>query len=247
MVERINLILKAKNISARQFAEEIGIQPSNMSHILSGRNNPSLEFVMKVMRRWPEININWLMFGKGEMFADSSRSYMPTVEKHSAPTPKSEDLNPVPVNPPVEQSVVRPPNAEPDLFSQPVVESKTVSHEAAHQSVAYTFDAETEENDRKAVPTPVASSVPSATLETITPPHANPPAPSVPSSDANAVPDRQSPGASPLPATEPQRNENGLKDPPQLVCPVQSNVVQRRAVKVIILYDDRTFCEYQPE
>lgn len=69
MVERINLLLQAKNITARQFAEEIGIQPSGMSHILSGRNNPSLDFVMKVMKRWPEVNINWLMFDKGEMFA----------------------------------------------------------------------------------------------------------------------------------------------------------------------------------
>ena len=71
MVERINILLKAKNVSARQFAEEIGIQPSGMSHILSGRNNPSLEFVMKVMKRWPEVNINWLMFGKGEMYVAS--------------------------------------------------------------------------------------------------------------------------------------------------------------------------------
>ena len=62
-------LLKAKNITARQFAEEIGIQPSGMSHILSGRNNPSLDFVMKVVRRWPEVNISWLMFGKGEMYA----------------------------------------------------------------------------------------------------------------------------------------------------------------------------------
>lgn len=68
MVNRINLLLQAKNITARQFAEEIGIQPSGMSHILSGRNNPSLDFVMKVVRRYPEIDINWLMFGKGEMY-----------------------------------------------------------------------------------------------------------------------------------------------------------------------------------
>ena len=69
MVERINLLLKAKNITARQFAEEIGIQPSGMSHIMSGRNNPSLDFVMKVIKRWPEVNINWLMLGQGEMYA----------------------------------------------------------------------------------------------------------------------------------------------------------------------------------
>ena len=68
MIDRINLILKAKNITAKQFAEEIGVQPSGMSHILSGRNNPSLEFVMKVVRRYPEIDINWLLMGKGEMY-----------------------------------------------------------------------------------------------------------------------------------------------------------------------------------
>ena len=68
MINRINLILRAKNITAKQFAEEIGIQPSGMSHIMSGRNNPSLEFVNKVIRRYPEIDANWLLLGKGEMY-----------------------------------------------------------------------------------------------------------------------------------------------------------------------------------
>lgn len=67
MIDRINLILKAKNITARQFAEEIGIQPSGMSHILGGRNNPSLDFVTKVIRRYPEIDANWLLMGRGSM------------------------------------------------------------------------------------------------------------------------------------------------------------------------------------
>lgn len=70
MINRINLILRAKNITAKQFAEEIGIQPSGMSHILSGRNNPSLDFVSKVIRRYPEIDANWLLMGKGEMYGD---------------------------------------------------------------------------------------------------------------------------------------------------------------------------------
>lgn len=71
MIDRINLILKAKNITARQFAEEIGIQPSGMSHIMSGRNRPSLDFVKKVINRYPEIDIKWLTFGDGEMYAPS--------------------------------------------------------------------------------------------------------------------------------------------------------------------------------
>ena len=70
MINRINLILQAKNITAKQFAEEIGIQPSGMSHILSGRNNPSLEFINKVIRRYPEIDANWLLLGKGQMYGE---------------------------------------------------------------------------------------------------------------------------------------------------------------------------------
>ena len=72
MINRINLILRAKNITARQFAEEIGIQPSGMSHILGGRNNPSLDFAVKVLKRYPEIDANWLLLGKGAMYGNTA-------------------------------------------------------------------------------------------------------------------------------------------------------------------------------
>lgn len=106
MIDRINILLKAKNITARQFAEEIGIQPSGMSHILSGRNNPSLEFIMKVMKRWPEININWLMFGKGELYVGNQES---VVEDTHQETNNIEQI--------VQQT------DDYDLFSQPVMPS----------------------------------------------------------------------------------------------------------------------------
>lgn len=72
MINRINLILRAKNITARQFAEEIGIQPSGMSHILGGRNNPSLDFAVKVLKRYPEIDANWLLLGRGAMYGNTA-------------------------------------------------------------------------------------------------------------------------------------------------------------------------------
>lgn len=87
MINRINLILRAKNITARQFAEEIGIQPSGMSHILGGRNNPSLEFVNKVLRRYPEIDANWLLLGRGEMYRSS---LAPTLSNQTV-VPLAED------------------------------------------------------------------------------------------------------------------------------------------------------------
>ena len=87
MINRINLILRAKNVTARQFAEEIGIQPSGMSHIMGGRNNPSLEFVTKVLRRYPEIDANWLLLGKGEMYTSTT-----PAPASSAVTPHEEEV-----------------------------------------------------------------------------------------------------------------------------------------------------------
>ncbi len=80
MINRINLIMRAKNITAKQFAEEIGIQPSGMSHILGGRNNPSLEFAMKVLRRYPEIDANWLLLGRGAMYGGEAAVQQPSNE-----------------------------------------------------------------------------------------------------------------------------------------------------------------------
>ena len=51
MIDRINMLLKAKNITVSQFSQAIKIQRSGMSHILSGRNKPSLDFVLRVLKR----------------------------------------------------------------------------------------------------------------------------------------------------------------------------------------------------
>lgn len=65
MKDRIAQILKTKNITATQFADELNVQRSGISHILSGRNNPSLDFVMKIKETYPEFNLDWLILGKG--------------------------------------------------------------------------------------------------------------------------------------------------------------------------------------
>jgi transcriptional regulator with XRE-family HTH domain len=67
MVERILLVLKVKNLSPSKFADEIGIQRSSMSHIMSGRNLPSLDLTVKVMNKFPDINPEWLLLGVGQM------------------------------------------------------------------------------------------------------------------------------------------------------------------------------------
>ena len=107
MINRINLILRAKNITARQFAEEIGIQPSGMSHILGGRNNPSLEFVSKVLRRYPEIDANWMLLGRGEMYR-SGVTPTPTAAEPMEPSDPSLFEEEVPMEEPVQETVYQP-------------------------------------------------------------------------------------------------------------------------------------------
>lgn len=65
MKDRIAHIIRAKNLTAAEFALRLGIQPSNISHLLSGRNNPSLDFVKKLKETFPEYNLDWIIFGSG--------------------------------------------------------------------------------------------------------------------------------------------------------------------------------------
>ena len=68
MKDRIRSFLDKENKSSSQYAEEVGVQPSGISHILSGRNKPSLDFVLKMLATYKFINTDWLLFGKGEMY-----------------------------------------------------------------------------------------------------------------------------------------------------------------------------------
>jgi transcriptional regulator with XRE-family HTH domain len=66
--DRILKILNTENLSSAKFADVLGVQRSNISHILSGRNNPGLDFLQKVLLKFPTISSEWLIIGKGEMF-----------------------------------------------------------------------------------------------------------------------------------------------------------------------------------
>lgn len=86
MIKRIELIMQAQNLTSSQFADRIGVQRSGLSHILSGRNNPSLDFVLKVLASFPEINPLWLLHGKGKMYADLAEVPVSSpVPDHASP------------------------------------------------------------------------------------------------------------------------------------------------------------------
>ena len=67
LVQRVKNIISAKNMTASRFADHIGVPRSTISHILSGRNNPSLELIQKILDHFPDVRTEWLVRGKGSM------------------------------------------------------------------------------------------------------------------------------------------------------------------------------------
>lgn len=63
--KRLNILMDYYEISAALLAEKIEVQRSSISHILSGRNKPSLEFVLKILKAFPEVELYWLLNGVG--------------------------------------------------------------------------------------------------------------------------------------------------------------------------------------
>lgn len=64
--ERIELLMKCYNLSPSQFADRTGIQRASVSHIISGRNKPSLEVMLKIYEAFPGLDMKWLMTGIGD-------------------------------------------------------------------------------------------------------------------------------------------------------------------------------------
>ncbi len=79
MKDRISAIITKKGLTPTQFADQVGIQRSTLSHILNGRNKVSTEIVTKIHHKMPEISINWLLFGEGDMYADVPSLYQPSI------------------------------------------------------------------------------------------------------------------------------------------------------------------------
>ncbi|MDC1106808.1 helix-turn-helix transcriptional regulator [Prolixibacteraceae bacterium] len=67
MKERIQVILEQYGLSISEFSEQLGVQKSSISHLVSGRNMPSFAFCQKLIQAFPEINIKWFISGDGDM------------------------------------------------------------------------------------------------------------------------------------------------------------------------------------
>jgi transcriptional regulator with XRE-family HTH domain len=75
MVDRIQEILDRYELTAARLADQLDVPRSTISHILSERNKPSLDFIQKVLANFPEINASWLVKGEGKIFDDNSNLF----------------------------------------------------------------------------------------------------------------------------------------------------------------------------
>lgn len=91
--DRIRMIMEREKVPPRVFAETIGVQQSTLSHILNDRNKPSLEVVMKVHQKYNYVNLEWLLYGKGEMMVADNESS--SASSNSEYQPSLFDENPI--------------------------------------------------------------------------------------------------------------------------------------------------------
>ena len=91
--KRLLEIMDFYNLSASNLADKIGVQRSSISHILSARNKPSLEFVMKLLSSFPEVDLYWLLNGKGQLSSEKTKQTLDEpINSVSRKSPNSKDI-----------------------------------------------------------------------------------------------------------------------------------------------------------
>lgn len=110
---KVNLqaLMDRFEVNAAQFAEKIGVQRSSISHFLSGRNNPSLEVIRKILMAYPQIDAEWLLSGEGDMIKNDF--YKPPLDEKEMP-PTNQNLF----------SILKEEEQAPYNLNQPIVEAE---------------------------------------------------------------------------------------------------------------------------
>ena len=133
-IKRLETIFEYYGLSASGFADKIGVQRSSLSHLLSGRNKPSLDFIMKIVEVFPEVDLYWILNGKGNFPKSDS------IEKEvliSEPTPSLFSEN--------KTEEVKSEN-QPDLFSTEPIAEKNRVNETSEEKFSNTRNFETLKN-----------------------------------------------------------------------------------------------------
>jgi transcriptional regulator with XRE-family HTH domain len=95
-IKRLEIILEYYNLNASAFADKINVQRSSLSHLLSGRNKPSLDFILKITDVFPEVDLYWILNGKGTFPKNNEDKETPfeEIKNQILPTSSVESLIP---------------------------------------------------------------------------------------------------------------------------------------------------------
>lgn len=155
MVDRIRQLIQARQLSPTQFADAIGVARPIVSHILGGRNKPSLEVVQKIIAAFPDIALPWLLSGQGDMLGGS-----PAASVVSGPALATSE--PVAPRPPARRSSrSSEAGVKPTELVQPSVDSTAAASGAVAAAVESAVEngqaaSRTTSSDPQPLPTPAA-------------------------------------------------------------------------------------------
>lgn len=139
MESRLQRIIEAEKITPARFAEILGVQRSAISHILTGRNKPSFDLISKIIVKFPAINAEWLITGKGEMRkVVIQRSIFDEIESTTNETAPKNDVNIAPksqVLPKITNVNTEKPSTEPEISTNDL--SSTVTKKVKKIVVLY--------------------------------------------------------------------------------------------------------------
>lgn len=140
--ERIEKIMLQEEMNSAVFAAEIGIQGSTLSHILNGRNNPSLDVLKKILNRFRTVSSDWLILGVGSMYRTEKQSQAPTLfDSIDENVSKSTVLNPVleaknvSTSTSIQQKVISNSENQSTVVTEPLISASMQHIEAKQRSV----------------------------------------------------------------------------------------------------------------
>lgn len=123
--ERIEMLISTRGMTNATFAEKVGVQPSNISHVLSGRNKASLDLVMKILNSFKEVRTEWLLHGRGSMTRDYTLFEMEETEQPQKTVKKTENNLQKSGQPSMEKPIEEPSKVESVEKTAEVADNKT--------------------------------------------------------------------------------------------------------------------------
>ena len=208
MVDRIKQVMEYEQMSPTAFADKININRSSLTHIFSGRNQPSLDVAKKILIAFPEISTEWLIMGMGSMIQE-----VPATTDTPTPVKTVDNMQQTDLFSGTEDGIID--QDEPEVTeTEPVVEEVAIiEQEPAAQETAAN-------EPQQAIVEPVKEEV----VVNDAPPTVTPARPR----------GRGRASESHIPASAPRRDR------------ISNSQGDKKLVKIVFFYEDRSFEEYRP-